>query len=208
MSDSLRLPGLRNDSTAYGFASSIWGESFPLLALTEIEWNRSFPSPQGGINDTMPSISLHGRFKTSCLSKDKEQYLIQNGLTQPDSKYPFITNITSGLLPHAVPDRSHGHFKSYLNRMGKTRIASIARAFPTTRNTLSSAVRVGKGPAWRPQESSVFFRWTRSEKRLWKLGLFVTVRPEHPPGKETRSGPRSGRNPLTERLDKERAPRS
>ncbi|KAG8316986.1 hypothetical protein J6590_035863 [Homalodisca vitripennis] len=42
----------------------------------------------------------------------------------------------------------HGYFKSYLNRMGKT-------GSPTTRNTPSSAIRVGKGPAWRPQENCV-----------------------------------------------------
>ncbi|KAG8270528.1 hypothetical protein J6590_083864 [Homalodisca vitripennis] len=34
------------------------------------------------------------------------------------------------------------------------------------------------------------------------------VRPGHPPGKEIRFGPRSGPDPLTKRLDKERAPRA
>ncbi|KAG8321967.1 hypothetical protein J6590_034345 [Homalodisca vitripennis] len=77
------------------------------------------------------------------------------------------------------------------------RIASTARAFPTTRNTPSSAVRVGKGPAWRPQVG-VFFGGHGLRKDYGG----------HPPGKETRSGPQSGPDPLTERLDKERAPQA
>ncbi|KAG8329744.1 hypothetical protein J6590_080250 [Homalodisca vitripennis] len=77
---------------------------------------------------------------------------------------------------HIHPSASVTPTASQTGTAPANRSRYISFSFATNRERLSigktfssSAVRVGKGPAWKPQESSVFFRWTRSAKRLWRM---------------------------------------
>ncbi|KAG8301168.1 hypothetical protein J6590_058904 [Homalodisca vitripennis] len=90
-----------------------------------------------------------------CL-KLREPHGLQQSFTTLDLTYRSTLNPVSRHLRLFLT--GHGYFKSYLNRWARPahRIASTAPAFPTTRNTPSSDVCVGKVPAWMPQENSIF----------------------------------------------------